>query len=138
MDIGHGHNIMWDVGLYDMLTFWKHGLTNIGEVQSSRTSWVWEIFLRDILQQVVSSHTEKFHFVTIKHVVFFFKFKFSFQQSVFIFKIIKHWLLFHNPMLQFESLGLNPTNFHLIQLSPLPLHWKQSPKKFTISLTFSD
>jgi hypothetical protein len=34
-------------------------------------------------------HTVKFHFVTIKHVVMFFKLQFSYQQLVFIFKIVK-------------------------------------------------
>jgi hypothetical protein len=33
--------------------------------------------------------TVKFHFVTIKHVVMFFKLQFSYQQLVFIFKIVK-------------------------------------------------
>jgi hypothetical protein len=37
----------------------------------------------------LDSYTVKFHFVTIKHVVMFFKLQFSYQQLVFIFKIVK-------------------------------------------------
>ncbi len=48
--------------------------------------------------------TVKFHFVTIKHVVLSFKLQFYFRQPMFIFKIIKHWLFLHNPMLPCENL----------------------------------
>ncbi len=51
-----------------------------------------------------NQHTVKLHFVTIKHVVMSFKLQFYFQQLLFIFKIIKHWLLFQIPMLPFENL----------------------------------
>ncbi len=68
--------------------------------------------------------TVKFHFVTIKHVVMFFKLQFSFQQLGFIFKIVKNTGFYFTILsCHLKILCLNPPNLQsadAVLSSPFP------------------
>ncbi len=83
-------------------------------------------------------HTVKFHFVTIKHVVMFFKLQFSYQQLVFIFKIVKTLVTISQsyPTIWKSCVWILLIYNQLMLPSPLPFHLEIVPKKITRGLWF--
>ncbi len=76
-------------------------------------------------------HTLKFHFVTIKHVVMFFQLQFSFQQLVFIFKIVKTLVSVSQsyPAIWKSCVWILLIYNQLVLPSPLPFHLEKVSKK---------
>ena len=68
--------------------------------------------------------TVKVHFVTVKHVVMFFKLQFSYQQLVFIFKIVITLVIISQsyPAIWKSCVWILLIHNQLMLLSPLPFH----------------
>ncbi len=75
--------------------------------------------------------TVKFHFVTIKHVVMFFKLQFSYQQLVLIFKIVKTLVTISQsyPAIWRSCVWICLIYNQLMLPSPLPFHLEIVSKK---------